>query len=75
MNIKRIKKLSYITVISMVVIALIIIGIVGIYMPRVNEYRDDFKSWVNQEGDYHFDFTEVGARWNWGGPELIFFNP
>ena len=59
----------------MVVIALIIIGIVGIYTPRVNEYRDDFKSWVNQEGDYHFDFTEVGARWNWGGPELIFFNP
>ena len=75
MNIKRVKNFSYITIVSIIVFSLIIGGILKIYTPRVNEYRDDFKSWINQEGDYQFDFTKLGARWSMAGPELIFFDP
>ena len=74
-NIKKIKNLSLVMIITLIVFSILAIGLIKTYTPRVNEYRDDFKSWINQGGNYELDFTKVGARWRLIGPEIIFYDP
>ncbi|MFM1593635.1 MAG: YhdP family protein [Woeseiaceae bacterium] len=74
-NIKKIKNLSLVVIITLILFSILAVGLVKTYTPRINEYRDDFKSWINQGGNYELDFTKVGARWRLIGPEIIFYDP
>ena len=74
-SIKNIKNFSIIVIISAIILSVVVVTLANIYTPRINEYQDEFKSWINQDSDYEFDFNKVGAGWRINGPELIFYNP
>ena len=74
-SIKNIKNFSIIVIISAIILSIVVVTLANIYTPRINEYQDEFKSWINQDSDYEFDFNKVGAGWRINGPELIFYNP
>ena len=74
-NIKKIKNLSLLIIITLIIFSIVAVALLKTYTPRINEYRDDFKSWINQDGNYELDFTKVGARWRLIGPEIIFYDP
>ena len=74
-SIKNIKNFSLIVIITSIILFTVVVILANTYTPRINEYKDEFKSWINQDNDYELDFNKVGARWRINGPELIFYNP
>ena len=74
-SIKNIKNFSLIVIITSIILFTVVVILANTYTPRINEYKDEFKSWINQDNDYELDFNNVGASWRINGPELIFYNP
>ena len=69
-SIKNIKNFSIIVIISAIILSVVVVTLANIYTPRINEYQDEFKSWINLDSDYEFDFNKVGAGWRINGPDL-----
>ena len=75
LNIKNIKNLPWIISGVSIILLFIFVGTIRILVPKIDEYSENLKSWVNEESDYKIDFSKVKAQWTLSGPELIFLNP
>jgi len=71
----NIKKLSWIIVGISIIFLFIFVGTIRTFVPKIDEYSGNLKSWVNEDSDYEIDFLEIKAQWTLKGPELIFLDP
>ena len=71
----NLKNLSSALIIFLVISLLLSAAVIRTVVPKIDEYSEDLKSWINGESSYEIDFSTVNARWTFSGPELIFDYP
>lgn len=71
----NLKNLSSALIIFLVISFLLSAAVIRTVVPKIDEYSEDLKSWINGESFYEIDFSAVNARWTVSGPELIFDYP
>jgi len=59
----------------LIIFLFIFVGTIRTLLPKIDEYSENLKSWVDEESDYKIDFSRVKAQWTLNGPELIFLKP
>jgi len=71
----NLKNLSSALIIFLVISFLLSAAVIRTVVPKIDEYSEDLKSWINGGSSYEIDFSAVNARWTFSGPELIFDYP
>lgn len=71
---RRLLKIAAYFSAAIVILLAVAVGLFRLFLPRLPEYQEEIKSWVNSAIGMQVEFSGMNARWRFSGPELNFYN-